>query len=89
MSYTSYDTQRLSFCTIAEVVLLYQSTVKVILSVLCGEYISDSSRQHDDISGENGAWGKTEHQGTAAFCRVIGSLLLGPLRSQFHQWFGQ
>ena len=33
--------------------------------------------------------GKTEHQGTAAFSRVIGSLLLGRLRSQFHQCFDQ
>ena len=77
-----------SFCTIVEVVFLYQSTVKVILSVRCGEY-QNPSRQHDDISGQNGAWGKTEHQGTAAFCPVIGSLLLGRLRSQFQQWFDQ
>ena len=38
-----------SFCTIVEVVFLYQSTVKVILSVRCGEY-QNPSHQHDDIS---------------------------------------
>ena len=59
----------LGFCTIIEVVLFYQSTVKVILSVSCGEY-QNLSRLHDAISGQNGGWVKTEHQGTAAFAEL-------------------
>ena len=43
----------LGFCTIVEVVLLYQPTVKVFLSVSCGEY-QNPSRLHDAISGQNG-----------------------------------
>ena len=78
----------LSFCTMVEVVLLYQRTVKVILSVRRGEY-QKPSRLHNAISGLNSGWGKTEHQGRAAACRAIGPLLLGRLRSQFHQCFHQ
>ena len=47
----------LSFCTIVEVVLLYRSTVKAILSVCCGKY-QNQSRLHGDISSQNGGWGK-------------------------------
>ena len=47
----------LGFCTIVEVVLIYQSTVKVILSVRRGEYQNPSSL-HNAISGQNGGWAK-------------------------------